>query len=81
MEDLVNTFKNQFKGLHGAGLSLLVETKFTRDNPSDAKIAKGKQKRVLNVSLEDDCQTMKQIEALAAIDCVENEFGFQNILF
>lgn len=59
MEDLVNTFKNQFKGLHGAGLSLLVETKFTRDNPSDAKIAEGKQKRVLNVSLEDDCQTMK----------------------
>lgn len=41
MEDIVNSFKNKIQGNSGFELKLLIETKFMRDNPTEAKQAIG----------------------------------------
>ena len=50
MEDINSTFQKQMSGKSGFDLSLLIETKFERDHPSDKKTASGKQVRKLDIT-------------------------------
>lgn len=58
MEDIVNSLEKELLGKSGFDLKLLIETKFMRDNPIEAKEASGNQTKSLNLNRRDDCQTM-----------------------
>lgn len=81
MEDIVNSFKKRLAGEKGFGLTLLIETTFVRNNPTDTKIAKGKQTKNLTLTRLDDCQTMQQLTKFSEVDCVKNEYDSAKILF
>jgi len=42
MDDIRNSFKAKLDKKEGFDLLLLIETKFTRNNPTDTKVAVGK---------------------------------------
>ena len=81
MEDINSTFSKTLAGMEGFELSLVIETKFLRENPSTAKTATGYQRRILDLTREEDCQTMQQLQAFTSIDCQRNEYAFAQILF
>ena len=65
MEDIDNSFEKKLKKTPGYDIKLLIETKFVRDNPTDAKQAVGTQSKILNMDRADDCATMMQLESFA----------------
>lgn len=47
----------------------MVKYVFTRENPSDSKVTKGKEFKILNYSMLEDCLTAQQLKRLANVNC------------
>lgn len=81
MEDIDKSFEKKLEKAPGYDIKLLIETKFVRDNPTDAKQAVGTQSKSLNLYREDDCATMMQLEKFAKLDCDKNKQDSVQILY